>query len=95
MRKKVIIVNKKKFLGYEFKLGAKKLIFILAKKAYIMCGYLNMKSANKFKDVACTVAGVNSLEEMLKAGVGEVSLEARKLGIKKGENVRSALKKIN
>lgn len=56
-----------------------------------MCGYLDLKAADKFKDVAAKIVGVSSIEEALKADIHSCTGQARKLGIYKNQPVKEAL----
>jgi uncharacterized protein YunC (DUF1805 family) len=80
--------------GYECRLGEKKLIFIVAPKGYVMCGYLNRETAERFNDCACVVTGVSSLEQMLSAPVAWVSAAACEKDIHIGMKVSDALEKL-
>ena len=75
-------------------LMSKNLILLRGTKGYIMCGYLNLKVAEKLKDVAIKIMGVSSIKDALKAKVHSCTSPARKLGIRKGLPVKEALKII-
>lgn len=94
MHKKIKVSNKY-VDAFLIKLQTKNLILLICKNGYIMCGYLNLKIANKFKDVAIKVVGVSSIEDTLKAKVQSCSYEAKKIGIYKGQSIKEALKIIN
>jgi uncharacterized protein YunC (DUF1805 family) len=76
------------------KLQAKRLIVLCGRHGYVMCGYLNLKAAQKFKDVAIKIVGVGSIKEALKAQVHSCTSYARKLGIQKGDSIEDTLKLI-
>jgi len=78
-------------LGVNLELLNANIIVIRAKKGYIMCGYLNMETANKLDDVAAKVKGVKNFDELLKAKVVEVSEKAKENDIKEGITGREAL----
>ena len=84
----------KKFSTCEVKLGEKKLLVIRGSKGYIMCGYLNLSVAEKFKDAAIKVTGVTSIQDIIKTKVFACTSQARRLGIFKGQPVKEALKII-
>lgn len=65
------------------------LVMIKGKKGYVMCGYLNMQTANKIGDMAVRVTGVRDLETVMSAKVAECSEAAEKAGIKPGDEVSS------
>ena len=94
MIKKKIKIGKSLIEGYLLKLCAKNLIILKGSRGYLICGYLNMNTANRFKDVAVKVTGVSSIEDCLKTKVVGCSREAKKLGIRKGQAVKEALKII-
>lgn len=76
------------------KLLSKNFILLKGSRGYIMCGYLNLKTAEKFKDVAVKVSGVSTIEEALESTVFSCTLFARRLGIHKLQPVREVLKII-
>ncbi|MDD5492419.1 MAG: DUF1805 domain-containing protein [bacterium] len=80
--------------GYEIQLPNASLVFVLAKQGYVMCGYLNMATADKMGDVAALVRGVNNVNELLKAKIQEVSVIAKQLGIEPGMSGETALEKM-
>lgn len=77
-----------------FGLAGKSLIVLRGLKGYIMCGYLNLKTAEKFRDAAVKITGVSTIEDALRADVAACTSAARKLGIAKGEKIREVIKKI-
>jgi uncharacterized protein YunC (DUF1805 family) len=80
--------------GYHIDLGKAPLIVVQARKGYIMCGYLNMNTANKLGDIAGKVTGVKTFEDVLNATVIEVSENAKKEGFTEGMNAQDFLKKL-
>ena len=70
--------------GNLIELKNSKFIMINSINGYIMCGYLNMDTANKFGDIAGKVTGVNSIEKALDSKIIELSENAKKLGLKTG-----------
>ncbi len=90
-----IKVGKKYIDACLFKLDAKNLIVLKGSRGYIMCGYLNLKVAEKFKDVAVKITGISSIEEALKAKVHSCTSRARKLGVYKGQPIQKVLKIIS
>jgi len=91
MNVKKIKVDNNVLYGYTQKLHNKTLLFLTGSRGYIMCGYLNMETADKFEDVAIKVTGVSSIDEMLSARADEVSVCARKIGISKGQKIKDIL----
>jgi len=76
------------------KLGTKNLILLKGRRGYVMCGYLNMKAAEKFKDVAVKITGVKSMQDALKTTVHSCTSAARRLGIRKDQPIKEVLKII-
>jgi len=70
------------------------LIVIRGKRGYIMCGYINLKVAEMFKDVAVKVTGVSSITDVLKARVNDLTSFAKRLGIYKNQPIKDVLKII-
>ena len=91
MMKKIILLQKGEVTGYSIDLGKAPLLLIQAKKGYVMCGYLNMNTANKLGDIAGRVTGVKTFDEMLNAEVVDVSENAARIGLKQGMNVKDFL----
>lgn len=89
-----IKAGKKSILAVEIKLLDKNLIVLRGDKGYIMCGYLNLKAANKFKDAAVKITGVTTIHEALDAKVHSCTYSAKKLGINKGQSIKDVLKII-
>ncbi len=81
-------------LGLKLDMEHAPLLVIRAKKGFIMCGYLNMDTANKLGDVAVRVTGVKSFEDVLNAKAVDVSEAAKKLGIAAGMTGKEALNKM-
>ncbi len=78
----------------EMKLLEKKLIVMRGNKGYIMCGYLNLKAAEKFGDAAIKITGVSTISEALHSSVSACTSGARKLGVFKGQAVKDCLRLI-
>jgi len=91
---KKIKVGKNYIEAVLVKLQSKNLILFRGRKGYVMCGYLNLTVAEKFKDVAVKIVGVSSIKQALKATVHSCSFPARRLGIYKGQPIKEALKVI-
>ena len=89
-----IKIGKKSVEALLFRLSTKNLIVLKGSKGYVMCGYLNVKVAEKFKDAAVKIIGVSTIDEALKARVQTCTWQARRLGITKGQPIRQVLKLI-
>ena len=94
LRYKKIRIGKKYLEALLFGLTTKRIIIIKGSKGYIMCGYLDLKVAEKFNDVAAKVTGVTNIEDVLKTTVYSCTKQARALGIHKGQPVKEVLKFI-
>lgn len=91
---KKIKIGKKYIEALLFNLSSKNLIVLKGRKGYIMCGYLNLKAARKFKDAAAMITGVSTIAEALKAKISAVTPGAAKIGVYKNQSVKEALKSI-
>ena len=93
---KDIIINETVFKTVQVDLSEKgKLLMIISKKGYIMCGYLNINTAQKLGDVACMVTGVKTIEDVLNSNIVALTAEAQKLGIIMGMPVKEVLQKLS
>jgi len=72
-------------------LGNKNLIVIKGGNGYIMCGYLDLKAAEKAKDTAVKITGVSTIEQALRTRVCSCTSTAKKLGIYKGQTIKKVL----
>ena len=81
-------------IGLRIFLGKAPLILIKADKGYLMCGYLNIASAEKLGDAAAVVKGVSTFNDMLNGTVVELTSAAEALGIKMGMKGREALERM-
>jgi uncharacterized protein YunC (DUF1805 family) len=86
-----LIINDTMLHGYEIELKNAMLVVLTAPKGFIMCGYLNVEAADKFKDIAAIVRGIRSIDELLAAEISTVSIEAAKVGIKVGMTGKQAI----
>ncbi|PYB67858.1 DUF1805 domain-containing protein [Thermoplasma sp. Kam2015] len=82
------------FQFFKSDLGNAPLLFLKGKKGYAMCGYLNIETANKVGDIAVRVTGVKTLDDMLSAKIADASIEAQKLGIKQGDQLKSVVDRL-
>ncbi|MEM2006858.1 MAG: DUF1805 domain-containing protein [Sulfolobales archaeon] len=82
-------------LGLEVALpNSPPLILLAGRKAFIMCGYLNIELAEKLGVPCVRVTGVKSVEDLLEKEVQEVTTKARDMGISPGLRVRDILDKL-
>ncbi|MBP7087814.1 MAG: DUF1805 domain-containing protein [Candidatus Omnitrophica bacterium] len=94
MQSRQIKVGKKYIQAILIKLSHKNLIILLGSKGYIMCGYLNLTAANKFKEVAVKIVKVSTIAKALKAKTHSVTYAAKQLGIYRGQPIKDVLKII-
>ncbi|MCS4541554.1 MAG: DUF1805 domain-containing protein [Euryarchaeota archaeon] len=80
--------------GIKIDLPKAPLILIFGKKGFVMCGYLNIQTAEKFEIAAALVTGVLNFEDVLEAQIKSASSEAKKLGIIEGISGREALERL-
>jgi len=78
--------------GFKIELHNANFLMIVAKKGFIMCGYLNIDTAEKLNDAACVVTGVKNFDEVLNAKIVKLTTKAKELGIKEGMLGKDALK---
>lgn len=88
---KKIKLEKGQVTGSLIELNNAPLIVLQAKKGYVMCGYLNISTANKLGDIAGRVTGVKSFDDALNATIVEVSDNAKKSGLQEGIKVKDFL----
>jgi uncharacterized protein YunC (DUF1805 family) len=86
----VVLENGTAF-GVRIPLFSAPLIMIKAPRGYLMCGYLDMATAEKVGDACAIVRGVATVEDALEAEVLDVSSKARSMGINEGMRGREAL----
>lgn len=91
---KKIKVGKKYIEAIWVNLQSKNFILLRGSRGYVMCGYLNLRAAEKFKDAAVKITGISTIDEALKAGVHSCTSTARKLGIYRGKPIKEVLKII-
>jgi uncharacterized protein YunC (DUF1805 family) len=77
---------------HTIRLGQTNLVALTAEKGYIMCALLNLETAEKLGHAACTVTGVKTGKDILKAKITGCTTHARKHGIKNSMTGREALK---
>lgn len=80
--------------GVEIPLPKAMLVLVTAPKGYLMCGYLDIATAEKMGDCAAIIRGVRSVDELLAGKVVAMTPEATKAGITAGMTGRQALEKL-
>jgi uncharacterized protein YunC (DUF1805 family) len=68
------------------------LVLITAEKGFVMCGFLDMQTAERLNVTAAMVSGVKSFDEVLNAQVKAVTSKAKGLGVEMGMKGSEALK---
>jgi uncharacterized protein YunC (DUF1805 family) len=91
---KNIKIDEKNAVGLKVDLEGAPLLLIIAPKGYVMCGYLNLETAEKFRQAAAIVAGVKSFDDVLSAKIAKLTTKAKEIGIKEGMAGRDALKQM-
>ncbi len=89
-----IAIDGKKAIGLKVDLQGAPLLLLVAQKGYVMCGYLNIGTAERLGQAAVVVTGVKSFEDVLNAKVVRVTTRAKQLGVKEGMLGRDALKRM-
>ncbi len=76
------------FQGIKVELkGLPPLVLIEGEKGFVMCGYLNIDTAESLGATAAVVSGVNSWEDILNAQIKTATTKARSLGLEPGKVV--------
>ena len=70
------------------------LILIKGEKGFVMCGYLNIESAQNLGAAAVIVKGVNNFEDVLNAEIKSATEKAKELGLKPGMIVKDVISKL-
>lgn len=89
-----IIINNTTFQGIEIPLPNAVLVMVAGPKGYVMCGYLDLATAEKLGDCAAIVRGIKTVDDLLKSPVVAATSHARKLGILPGMTGKEALSKL-
>jgi len=90
-----VAIDGKKAIGLKVNLQGAPLLLLVAQNGYVMCGYLNIDTAEKLGQAAAVVTGVKSFEDVLNAKVVRLTTHAKQLGVKEGMLGREALKLMN
>ena len=68
------------------------LLLIIAEKGFVMCGFLNVESAEKLGVAAAVVSGVKTFDDVLNGQVKAVTSKAKSLGVEVGMKGADAIK---
>jgi len=71
------------------------LVLITAEKGFVMCGLLDMQTAERLNVAAAMVSGVKSFDDVLNALVKSVTSRAKGLGVETGTKGSEALKHMS
>ena len=92
---KEITVNGRIYQAFEDDISTQaNLVYIKGGKGFIMCGYLNLETAESKGNIAAVVTGVKTIADMLKTNIVEATSAAKAAGICVGMPVSQALEKI-
>lgn len=89
-----ILINGQTVSGVEVSLPGAPLVLAHAKNGFVMCGYLNIETANKLGVAAAMVRGVSTVSDLLEAKVVAVSDPALAKGASVGMSGRDALSRF-
>jgi uncharacterized protein YunC (DUF1805 family) len=70
------------------------MLLIIADKGFVMCGLLNMESAERIGVAAAMVSGVKTFDDVLNAQVKAVTSKAKGFGLEVGMKGAEALKRL-
>jgi uncharacterized protein YunC (DUF1805 family) len=70
------------------------LLLITAEKGFVMCGFLNVESAEKLGVAAAVVSGVKTFDDVLNGQVKAATSKAKSLGVEVGMKGADALKHL-
>jgi uncharacterized protein YunC (DUF1805 family) len=91
MKTREILIDDKKATGIEIELPGAPLLLAKGLKGFVMCGYLDLHTAERVNAPAAIVRGVKTLDDLLTAPVVAVSAAAASLGVKPGMTGYEAL----
>ncbi|MCM8813108.1 MAG: YunC family protein [Candidatus Omnitrophica bacterium] len=94
LQQKKIVLAGGEAMGYCCALPQAVLVYAVAPRGFIMCGYLDIQTADKFNDAACVVSGVATIDELLARPVVRLTRAAEQRGVTTGMSGREALEKF-
>lgn len=94
MKNVPVEIDKTVFQGLEVPLPKAPLVLVHGDKGFVMCGYLNIETADKLGVACALVRGVSTVDDLLAAQIQGVSKEAVSKGIKLGMTGKEALRKF-
>ena len=85
-------IHGKAFQGVKVDLkGLPPIVLIEGNKGFVMCGYLNIDSAESLGAAAAVISGVSSWEDILNAKIKTSTTKAKALGLEPGKVVRDVI----
>jgi len=91
MMTKEVKIEGLNYTGFEVPLPQAPLVGVYSQSGFVMCGYLNVETADTLGISAAMVRGVNTIEDVLKAPVQAISKPAEKKGVRMGMTGQQAL----
>jgi uncharacterized protein YunC (DUF1805 family) len=71
------------------------LVLLKAKKGYVMCGLLNIETAERLGQAAAMVTSVKTAEDARNAKIKAATTQAKNLGVKEGMSAKEALRHMS
>jgi uncharacterized protein YunC (DUF1805 family) len=71
------------------------LLLITAEKGFVMCGFLNIESAEKLGVAAAVISGVKTFEDVLNGQAKAVTSKAKSFGVEIGMKGVDALRHMS
>ncbi|MBK8574774.1 MAG: DUF1805 domain-containing protein [Elusimicrobia bacterium] len=91
MKTRAIEMDGRKGEGIEIDLPGAPIVLARGPKGFVMCGYLDLRTADKVNAPAALVRGVKTVDDLLAAPVVAVSAAATEMGVKPGMTGYEAL----
>lgn len=91
---KQVKIKDKIIAGVEIPFQKAPLVLAKADKGFVMCGYLNIETAEKLGQAAALVAGVKTVDDLLAAKIVKLTSAANALGVAADMSGREALEKM-
>ena len=82
-------------ISHVIELENANLVLLKASKGYVLCGLLNLETAERLGQAACVVSGVKNAEDALKAKIKACTTAAKAVGVQEGMSGKEALEKLN
>lgn len=80
--------------AFSLGLGEKNLVVLKGTRGFVMCGYINLSAAKKYKDAAVKITGAATIRDALAARVHSCTPRAQRLGVFRGQSIRQTLRLI-